>query len=52
LPLVIDASPKLVGLGVLELVGHFDTKPNALHFGLKFVYEHPRWKLFAIKASM
>ncbi|HZS36422.1 MAG TPA: hypothetical protein VFF06_06335 [Polyangia bacterium] len=51
LPLVVDAAPKLTGPGVLELVGHFDCKPP-LHFGLKYVYEHPTWKLFGIKASM
>jgi hypothetical protein len=51
LPLVVDASPKFVAPGVLEMIGHYDTKPP-LHFGLKFVYEHPSWKLFGIKAAM
>jgi uncharacterized protein (DUF2267 family) len=51
LPLVVDGAPKLIDPGVLELVGHFDSKPP-LHFGLKYFYEHPTWKLFGIKASM
>ncbi|MDQ6940744.1 MAG: hypothetical protein M3119_11370 [Verrucomicrobiota bacterium] len=45
---VFEAPPAIDGDGVLVLKGHYDTKPNKVEFGLKYIYEKPAWKLFGI----
>ena len=45
---VFETAPAIDGDGVLVLKGHYDTKPNKIEFGLKYIYEKPAWKLFGI----
>jgi hypothetical protein len=42
---VLDGEPKLSGEGVLQLAGHYRTKPTRIHFDFKFYYEGVAWKL-------
>ena len=49
---VFDLPPQFNDVGVLELRGHFDTKPYRLNFNLQYIFEFPAWKLFGITVSL
>ncbi|MGC3989284.1 MAG: hypothetical protein QM796_06330 [Chthoniobacteraceae bacterium] len=51
-PLKYDREPVMDGHGILQVQGIAGTQPQASHFGLRFVYEVPKWRLFAITVEM
>lgn len=48
---IFTEPPAIDGDGVLVLVGYYPTKPARVEFTLKYVYEHPEWKLLAINVE-
>jgi hypothetical protein len=48
---VYDQPPAIDGDGVLTLTGYYPAKPMHVTFSLKYVYEHPAWKLLAINVK-
>jgi|GEM_PF-4892261 len=51
-PLKYDRDPVIDSHGILQVQGICGLQPQAAHFGLRFVYEVPRWRLFAITVEM
>ncbi len=49
---VFDTKPARDDKGKLLLSGYFATTPQPVHFELTYAYEHPQWKLEAIKLRM
>jgi hypothetical protein len=45
-PPVIDAN------GIFILQGYYPTHPARVNFRLKYLYEHPAWKLFGIQVNV
>jgi hypothetical protein len=49
---VFDELPRLNSEGILLVTGHYPTKPEAVVFELKYVFELPKWKLIGITVTM
>ncbi|MBM3890940.1 MAG: hypothetical protein FJ388_17655 [Verrucomicrobia bacterium] len=49
---VYDEPPSINSDGVLVLSGYYPAKTLRVTFRLKFVYEHPEWRLFGINVSV
>ncbi len=49
---IFNEPPQIDSNGVLVLSGYYPAKPNRVVFRLKYVYEHPNWKLFGIKVNV
>lgn len=49
---VYSGKPSLNKDGLLVLEGYYTTKPYAVYFELKFIYEYPKWKLFGIHINI
>jgi hypothetical protein len=47
-PILVD-EPKIDENGGLSLAGYYPSKPNQVHFELKYVYEGVSWKLSGFK---
>ncbi len=45
---VLSEKPFIDGDGVLNMKGYYPTRPYAVHFELRFLYEYPEWKLAGI----
>jgi hypothetical protein len=45
---VFSQKPYIDDKGLLRLRGYYPTKPYTVHFELKYIYEHPHWKLIEI----
>lgn len=43
---VFSEEPRLDEDGILYLTGYYPSQPAVTYFELKYVYEHPDWKLF------
>jgi len=49
---VFDTPPEITSEGILNIIGHYDTKPVRTFFSLKFIYEFPYWKLYGIEVKI
>jgi hypothetical protein len=49
---VFDPTPEIDTKGILNLKGHYDTKPLRADFVLRYIYEFPYWKLFGLSMEM
>jgi hypothetical protein len=49
---ILTEPPQINPEGLLILEGYYPTHPSKVYFGLKYVYEHPSWKLFGIKVNV
>lgn len=41
-------TPSIGADGVLSLMGYYASQPSVTYFDMKFIYEHPQWKLVGI----
>jgi hypothetical protein len=48
---IFTEPPAINGDGVLVLKGSYPTRPMKISFQLKYVYEHPAWKLIGINVQ-
>ena len=49
---ILSAAPEINSDGILVLEGYYPTHPNKVYFRLKYIYEHPAWKLFGIQVNV
>ncbi len=49
---VFDQPPKIDETGMLILEGYYPTHPSVTHFDLKYLYEHPAWKLAGVHVKV
>lgn len=49
---VLSAAPEINSDGILVLEGYYPTHPTKVYFRLKYIYEHPAWKLFGIQVNL
>jgi len=49
---VFDEVPTIDNDGILIVSGYFPTKGMNLQFILRYIYEHPEWKLFGVRVSI
>jgi len=49
---IFSDKPYIDDKGILRLSGYYATKPYTVYFDLKYIYEHPRWKLIGINIRM
>lgn len=49
---VFDTPPQITGDGLLFASGYYPTTPYRVVFSLKYIYELPNWKLFAIDVNL
>ena len=49
---IFDDPPAIDSQGILTLKGYFPTQPAKVFFRLRYVYEHPSWKLLGIRVNM
>jgi Sec-independent protein translocase protein TatA len=49
---VFSDKPAIDEEGALHLDGYFTVKPAPVKFKLKFIYEHPDWKLISVNVNM
>jgi len=49
---VFDQPPKIDEKGMLILEGYYPTQPSVTYFDLKYLYEHPAWKLAGVHVQL
>jgi len=49
---VYDEPPRIESSGILLVTGICKTQPENTHFILKYIYEVPKWRLFAIELEL
>ncbi len=49
---VFDQPPKIDDNGMLILEGYYPTQPSVTYFDLKYLYEHPGWKLAGVHVQL
>ena len=49
---ILTEAPTINSDGVLILEGYYPMRPSRVSFRLKYIYEHPAWKLFGIKVNV
>ncbi|MBN1211979.1 MAG: hypothetical protein JXA92_05325 [candidate division Zixibacteria bacterium] len=49
---VFNLPPNINDDGILVLKGNYPSKPLIVYFEIKYIYEHPDWKLFGINVSV
>ncbi len=49
---ILTEAPTIDSDGILILEGYYPTHPSKTHFRLKYIYEHPAWKLLGIKVNV
>jgi hypothetical protein len=49
---ILTEPPRIDSDGILVLQGYYPTRPGKVNFSLKYLYEHPAWKLFGIKVNV
>jgi hypothetical protein len=49
---VLTDPPEINSNGLLVLKGYYPTHPLKVNFQLKYIYEHPAWKLFGINVNV
>ncbi|CAN5431280.1 hypothetical protein BH20VER3_BH20VER3_13680 [soil metagenome] len=49
---ILSEPPRIDSDGLLVLQGYYPTQPSRVHFKLKYIYEHPAWKLFGISVDV
>lgn len=49
---VFDQPPKIDENDMLILEGYYPTQPSVTHFDLKYLYEHPAWKLAGVHVQL
>ena len=50
-PILTDP-PEIDSNGILILQGYYPAHPASVNFRLKYLYEHPAWKLFGIQVNV
>lgn len=48
---VLSDPPAIDDDGVLHLKGYYTTQPTMTYFDLKYIYEHPDWKLIGVNVK-
>lgn len=48
---VLDQKPKLTPNGLLQVIGHFPTKPQEVLFDMTFLYEAGAWRLALLRVG-
>ena len=49
---IFEIPPSINSDGILTLTGHYNTKPYLTNFTLRFIFEFPYWKLYAIQVKI
>lgn len=49
---VLSDPPEINSDGLLILKGYYPTRPFKVNFQLKYIYEHPAWKLFGLNVNV
>lgn len=49
---ILTEAPIINSDGVLILEGYYPMRPSRVSFRLKYIYEHPTWKLFGIRVNV
>ena len=49
---ILSEPPQINSDGLLVLQGYYPTHPSKVNFQLKYIYEHPAWKLFGINVNV
>jgi hypothetical protein len=49
---ILTEAPTINSDGLLILEGYYPMRPSRVTFRLKYIYEHPAWKLFGIKVNV
>ncbi len=49
---VFSKQPAINDKGALELEGYYATQPSTCYFTLRYLYEHPEWKLAGIYVTL
>lgn len=49
---ILSEPPQINSDGLLILKGYYPTRPLKVNFQLKYIYEHPAWKLFGINVNV
>jgi hypothetical protein len=49
---ILTEPPQIDSNGILVLQGYYPTHPVKVNFRLKYLYEHPAWKLLGIKVNV
>jgi len=49
---ILTEPPAIDSNGILILQGYYPTHPARVNFRLKYLYEHPKWKLFGIQVNV
>jgi len=49
---ILTEAPTINSDGLLILEGYYPVRPSRVSFRLKYIYEHPAWKLFGIKVNV
>jgi hypothetical protein len=49
---IFDDPPAIDSQGILTVKGYFPTQPAKVFFRLRYVYEHPTWKLLGIRVNV
>jgi hypothetical protein len=49
---VFNLPPAVNDDGILMLKGYYPSQPPIVYFEIKYIYEHPDWKLFGINVSI
>jgi hypothetical protein len=49
---ILTEAPTIDSDGILILEGYYPTHPAKVYFRLKYIYEHPAWKLLGIKVNV
>jgi len=50
-PVISDAPRIDPETGALLVKGYYSSQPSVTNFDLKYIYEHPNWKLAAINVN-
>ncbi len=49
---ILTEAPQIDSNGILILQGYYPTHPASVNFRLKYLHEHPAWKLFGIQVNV
>ena len=49
---ILTEPPEIDSNGILILQRYYPTHPARVNFRLKYLYEHPAWKLFGIQVNV
>ena len=49
---IFDVAPVITSDGLLQVSGHYATKPIEFVFAFRYIYEAPEWKLFSVDVNL